>query len=71
MRIYLASPHTFLNFRGGRELAETALTEHQMFIYLAGGESRHWVHDAISRIDQNENISCGRCTVEGGVRSDL
>lgn len=37
-----------------------------MRIYLAGGESRHWVHSATLCTNQNENISCGRCAVEGG-----
>ena len=40
-----------------------------MRIFLAGGESRHWVHEA-SPIKENEvnneNISCRCSSVEGG-----
>lgn len=43
-------------------------------MFLAGGESRHWVHEA-SPVKENEvnneNISCRCSSVEGGARQDL
>jgi hypothetical protein len=36
-----------------------------MLIYLAGGESRHWLHNPLIE-EKHENISCRRSSVEGG-----
>ena len=47
VKLYLASPHTFFYFKGGVQSFET---------FLAGGESRHWIHDATSPGKENNPI---------------
>jgi hypothetical protein len=41
-----------------------------MLIYLAGGETRHWLHDPLLESEkENATVSCGRVSRKHGERN--